>query len=65
MVVKEGAEISNSVIFEETVINKNASVTNAIIAEEITINEEDKIGDFSGEELTVVSKDGIRTISLK
>ncbi|OLS02300.1 glucose-1-phosphate adenylyltransferase [Tissierella creatinophila DSM 6911] len=57
--IEEGAVVNNSVIMSNCTIKKGAKVNNAVILEGITVEEGEIIGKEGGEEIYLVSDEGI------
>lgn len=57
--IEEGAVVNNSVIMSNTIIKKGAKVNNAVILEGIIVEEGEKIGKEDGNEISLVSNEGI------
>lgn len=58
-IIEEGAVVNDSVIMSNTIIKKGAIVNKAVILEGITVEEGEIIGKEGGEEIALVSDEGI------
>lgn len=59
VIVEEGAVVNNSVIMSSCIIKKGAKINNAVILEGITVEEGEEVGKIEGDEIYLVSDEGV------